>query len=79
MTLSIRPATPVVNGAAAAARSVGREEPAVPDGRVLALVAGRPRLAAALASLVEDLRRAEPDDRAFVLGHLEALAARFGE
>ena len=67
MQLAVSPITPAVDGAAAAS-------PAVP-----ALVAGRPTLAAALMSLAENLRRAKPEDRAFVLSHLELLAAQVRE
>jgi transcriptional regulator with XRE-family HTH domain len=48
------------------------------DGALAALAAREPRLAGSMASLARGLRFAEPEDRAFVLDHLEALAARFG-
>ena len=67
MQLAVSPITPAVDGAAAASLAVP------------ALVAGRPTLAAALMSLAENLRRAQPEDRAFVVSHLESLAARFRE
>ena len=67
MQLAVSPITPAVDGAAAAPLAVP------------ALVAGRPTLAAALMSLAENLRRAKPEDRAFVLSHLELLAAQFRE
>ena len=71
----VSPITPAVDGAAAASPT----RPTGPDRLVPALVAWRPTLAAALMSLAEDLRRAKPEDRAFVLSHLESLAARFRE
>jgi len=45
---------------------------------VQASLARQPRLATALASLARGLDAAAPEDREFVLGHLEMLAARFG-
>ena len=67
MQPAVSPITPAVDGAAAASLAGP------------ALVARRPALAAALMSLTENLRRAKPEDRAFVLSHLESLAARFRE
>jgi transcriptional regulator with XRE-family HTH domain len=46
---------------------------------VAALLARQPRVAVALASLARGLQAAEPEDREFVLGHLESLARRFGD
>ena len=71
----VSPSTPAVDRplAASPAGPVGADWP------VPALVAWRPTLAAALMSLAENLRRAKPEDRAFVLSHLESLAARFRE
>ena len=71
----ISPVTPAVDGAAAGSPAglVGPDRPGP------ALVAWRPTLAAALMSLAENLRRAKPEDRAFVLSHLESLAARIRE
>jgi len=54
-------------------------EPARTEHGLLAALAGQPRLAATLTSLVRGLQWAEPHDREFVLGHLESLASRFGE
>ena len=64
----VSPITAAVDGAAAAS-------PAGPSGSDRQV----PALAVALMSVAEDLRRAEPEDRAFVLGYLESLAARFRE
>jgi transcriptional regulator with XRE-family HTH domain len=52
-------------------------EPAGPE--TLDLLARQPRLALALASLARGLHWAEPEDQEFVLGHIEALARRFGD
>ena len=71
----VSPITPAVDGAAAASPA----GPVGPDRPVPALVARRPGLAAALMRLAENLRRAGPEDRAFVLSYLESLAARFRE
>ncbi len=76
MQPAVSPIPPAVDGAAAAslAGTAGGDQP------VLALMAGRqPGLAAALRSLTDNLRRAKPEDRAFVLSHLESLAAQFRE
>ena len=67
MQPAVSPITPAVDGAAAASLAG------------LALVARQPALAAALMSLTENLGRATPEDRAFVLSHLESLAAQFRE
>jgi transcriptional regulator with XRE-family HTH domain len=54
-------------------------EPAETDEEVVSILARQPRLVIALASLVRGLQWAEPEDREFVLGHLESLVGRFGD
>jgi len=81
---------PKINDLASLARALGfpldalLDEPrpadvplAAPD--LLELVARQPGLALAFASIARGLGRADPEDRAFVLGHLEVLARRFGD
>ena len=81
---------PKINDLARLARAVGvavdalLDAPARPDATptgpdTLELLARQPRLALALASLARGLRWADAEDREFVLGHLEALARRFGD
>jgi transcriptional regulator with XRE-family HTH domain len=48
------------------------------DEEIQVSLARQPRLATALASLARGLDSATPEDREFVLGHLEMLATRFG-
>lgn len=50
-----------------------------PEPDLVALMGRQPRLAAGIASLLRGLQWAQPDDRDFVLTHLESLARRFGD
>jgi transcriptional regulator with XRE-family HTH domain len=49
------------------------------EAELAAILARERRLAVALASLVRGLQWADPEDREFVLGHIESLARRFGQ
>ena len=78
--------SPKIGDLAALARALGvsldaliyGESPRT-DADILEALARQPRLSWAMASIVKGLQWAPPEDREFVLGHLESLARRFGD